>query len=101
MIRKIVLLTLTLALGLMACTPQGNNAGTLTRIRLPLGYIPNVQFAPLYVAVEKGYFREAGIEVEFDYSFETDAMALVGAGELPGVYENQQGRLSDGPTLDQ
>lgn len=83
MIRKIVLLTLTLALGLMACAPRGNNDGGLTKIRLPLGYIPNVQFAPLYVAVEKGYFREAGIEVEFDYSFETDAMALVGAGELP------------------
>lgn len=85
MFRKIVLLTLALALGLMACTPQGsgNEAGGLTKIRLPLGYIPNVQFAPLYVAVEKGYFREAGIEVEFDYSFETDAMALVGAGEIP------------------
>ena len=85
MIRKIILLTLTLALGLMACTPKevGNDAGALTKIRLPLGYIPNVQFAPLYVAVEKGYFREEGIEVEFDYSFETDAMALVGAGELP------------------
>jgi hypothetical protein len=24
------------------------------------------------VAVEKGYFRQAGIELEFDYSFETD-----------------------------
>ena len=85
MIRKIVLLSLALALGLMACTPQGsgNEAGGLTRIRLPLGYIPNVQFAPLYVAVEKGYFREAGLEVTFDYSFETDAMALVGAGEIP------------------
>lgn len=85
MFRKIVLLTLALTLGLMACTPQGsgNEAGGLTKIRLPLGYIPNVQFAPLYVAVEKGYFREAGIEVEFDYSFETDAMALVGAGEIP------------------
>ena len=85
MIRKIVLLSLTLAIGLMACTPQGsgNEAGGLTRIRLPLGYIPNVQFAPLYVAVEKGYFREAGLEVTFDYSFETDAMALVGAGEIP------------------
>ena len=85
MIRKIVLLTITLAIGLMACTPQGsgNEAGGLTKIRLPLGYIPNVQFAPLYVAVEKGYFREAGLEVTFDYSFETDAMALVGAGEIP------------------
>lgn len=84
MFKKIVLLTLGLAIGLMACSPRkvGNEAGNLVHVKLPLGYIPNVQFAPLYVAVEKGYFREAGIEIEFDYSFETDAMALVGADEL-------------------
>jgi NitT/TauT family transport system substrate-binding protein len=77
----ISLITLTL---LVSCAPAGLNP-TLPpggiKIRLPVGYIPDVQFAPLYEAQEKGYFQQAGLEVTLDYSMETDAVALVGAGQ--------------------
>ncbi|MEK6754185.1 MAG: ABC transporter substrate-binding protein [Chloroflexota bacterium] len=85
MFKKLVLLMLGLALSLSACTSSqgGNDAGAVRTIKLPMGFIPNIQYAPFYVAVDKGYFAEEGIEIEFDYSFETDGVALVGAGELP------------------
>lgn len=65
-----------------ACTPAAEPA-KVTSINLPMGYIPDPQYAPFYVAAEKGYFAEEGLEVAFDYSFETDGIALVGAGERP------------------
>lgn len=85
MFRKTILIMLGLALALSACSSPNSTpaAGTLTTIRLPMGYIPNIQFAPFYVAVEKGYFKDAGIHIDFDYKFETDGVALVGANQLP------------------
>jgi NitT/TauT family transport system substrate-binding protein len=85
MLKKLILITLGMALALSACSSPStaNGMAELTKISLPMGYIPNIQFAPMYVALEKGYFREAGIDLELDYKFETDGVALVGAGELP------------------
>jgi NitT/TauT family transport system substrate-binding protein len=85
MYRKLILLMLGVALTLSGCTSSSptKEAGSLTKVSLPMGYVPNIQFAPLYVAVEKGYFRDAGIDLEFDYKYETDGVALVGSGELP------------------
>jgi NitT/TauT family transport system substrate-binding protein len=48
-----------------------------------MGYIPDPQYAPFYVADARGYFADEGLEIEFDYSFETDGVALVGANNTP------------------
>jgi NitT/TauT family transport system substrate-binding protein len=88
--KKIQGFLIFICLLLSAC---GSKAPTksLTQIRLPLGYIPDIQFAPLYVAVQKGYFRDAGIQITFDYSMETDITALVGANQIQfGVVSGDQ-----------
>jgi NitT/TauT family transport system substrate-binding protein len=46
-----------------------------------MGFIPNVQFAPVYLAHQRGYFAEEGIDLVFDYGWETDLLKLLGAGE--------------------
>jgi len=83
MIKKLVFLVLVLVLIAGCAGPATQTPKAIDKIRLPMGYIPNVQYAPFYVTVDKGYFATEGIELEFDYSFETDGMKLVGAGQLP------------------
>jgi len=62
----------------------GSNPGSQPsqKTTLAMGYIPNVQFTPFYVAVEMGYFAYEGIAIEFDYGWETDLLKLVGSDEL-------------------
>ncbi|HBL36375.1 MAG TPA: hypothetical protein DDZ55_06155 [Firmicutes bacterium] len=55
---------------------------TQQQVTLAMTYIPNTQFAPWYVAEEKGYFRDEGLEVTFDYRMDIDALQLVGTGKM-------------------
>ena len=77
-----VLVLVSILLAACSSAPTSVSETNLVDIRLPLGYIPNIQFAPLYVALDKGYYREAGLNVTLDYAQETDGLALVGADEI-------------------
>jgi len=81
--RILFALFIFLTVALTACIGTETTVQEPTTIRLPMGYVADPQYAPFYVAVERGYFAEEGLAIEFDYSFETDGIALVGAGELP------------------
>lgn len=81
--KRSMVFVLIIAMMLAGCAPSAAAPKSVTTIRVPMGYIANVQYAPFYIAVDKGYFTDEGIDIEFDYRFETDGMKLVGAGELP------------------
>ena len=83
-LRRILLCLMLIFFAACSASPGATDATPpeLDQVRLPMGYIPNVQFAPFYMAVEQGYFQDNGIEIEFDYSFETDGVTLVGAEDL-------------------
>ncbi|MDD2522740.1 MAG: ABC transporter substrate-binding protein [Anaerolineaceae bacterium] len=73
----IILIIIVPLLALSACQPT--NGDGLEKITFNLTYIPNIQFAPVYVALEKGFFAEEGLQVDLAYGNEADMVALVGS----------------------
>jgi NitT/TauT family transport system substrate-binding protein len=53
------------------------------QVRVNMGYIPDVQFAPFYAGIEQGFFLDEGIAIVTDFSTEEDGYVLVGAGTIP------------------
>lgn len=82
--RSTVVVLLALAANLLACAPTPTAAPTatsLTPVTLVMGYIPNVQYAPFFVAQDKGYFAQEGIDLQYNWGFEFDGIKLVGANQ--------------------
>jgi len=71
--------------------PKNQSEKEVNKIKVAMGYIPNVQFAPFYVSLEKGFFNQEGLEIEFNYNWETDIIALLAKGELDfGIGSGEQ-----------
>ncbi|MGC9360722.1 MAG: ABC transporter substrate-binding protein [Anaerolineae bacterium] len=82
---RLVFTTLLLVLASIGCGNPAQQAPTSEGprpITLAMGFVPNVQFTPVYVALERGYFAEEGLDVTLDYGMETDLLEQVGVGNL-------------------
>lgn len=53
----------------------------LTKVTIALGYIPDVQFAPFYLALNKGYYKDEGLDVTLQNGIVTDLIKQLGQGE--------------------
>jgi NitT/TauT family transport system substrate-binding protein len=80
--RKIMLVIITLTLSLAACGRAAENTPSLEPVTLTMSFRPDVQFAPMYMAVEQGYAEQEGLDITFNHLPETEAVELVGVGEL-------------------
>lgn len=52
-----------------------------TKVTIALGYNPDVQFAPFYLALNKGYYKEEGLDVTFKHGIVPDLIKLLGNGD--------------------
>lgn len=73
--KLVVLLAVLLSLG-MAQTQK---------VRVGLGYLPDVQFAPFYAGVVEGLYGKRGLEVEFQHGFASELYPLLAQGRLDFV----------------
>src|SRR3954449_6776955 len=54
---------------------------TKTKVTIALGFTPDVQFTPFYVALNKGYYAEEGLDVTFKHGVVPDLIRLLAAGD--------------------
>jgi NitT/TauT family transport system substrate-binding protein len=55
------------------------------KLRVGLGYLPDIQFAPFYVGVVEKLYQAEGLEVEFQHGFVTELYPLLAQGQLDFV----------------
>jgi NitT/TauT family transport system substrate-binding protein len=64
------------------------------KVRVGLGYLPDVQFAPFYLGVVEGLYAKAGLEVTFQHGFTTELYPLLAQGDLDFVVGDAEDTMS-------
>lgn len=75
----LILILCIAAFGMVPAQAQDDNTETL---RFFLPFIPNIQFAPLYVMEAEGYSAEEGLSLQFEYGDENIGVEQIAIGDL-------------------
>lgn len=71
----------TMCVSLAACTPESPAQDPVENITLVLDWTPNTNHTGFYVALEKGYFAEEGLNVSIVQPPEDGATTMVASGQ--------------------
>lgn len=101
------LLSVVAVTGLTSCAEEPGKSEGKSGDKLTLGltYTPNIQFAPFYVAKEKGFYEDAGVTVELrHHGAAEDLFGALKRGDEDVVYaggdEMLQARSKNLPIVD-
>src|SRR5690348_1143647 len=90
---SVSLLFVLLSVLLAACggtsasnSTSSSTATPLKNVSIGLGYIPDIQFAPFYVAQDKGYYKAVGLNVTFNHGIVPDLIGSMVAGKNDFVF---------------
>ena len=84
-----IVLSIIFVLSLFACAPKGDETQELIDITVCLDWTPNTNHTGLYVALEKGYYKEAGFNVSIVQPPEDGAAIMCSSGEAQFAIEFQ------------
>src|SRR5512135_448097 len=85
MFRKSLVIVLLLSVWLGACAPAGGS-GAAEDPTLKIAVLPILDALPMYVAEAQGYFKDAGIKVEFvPVASAAERDQLMQAGQIDGM----------------
>jgi NitT/TauT family transport system substrate-binding protein len=83
--RSVALLAALVTVLLAGCGSTGSNSNH--HLIVGLTYIPNIQFAPFYVAEELGYYKDAGLNVTLrHHQFGEGEFDAIAAGKEDAVF---------------
>lgn len=80
----VLLILLAATLVVSSCGNEGSEQGEeLEKITVMLDWVPNTNHTGLYVAKDKGWFEEEGLDVEIVNAAQSGAAQMVASGQVP------------------